>query len=52
MSKRDQLNAKYPEKLGNILEYQFTAGLDNKKKVDLVQVYLGADKFTITGIKT
>ena len=44
----DQLNAKCPEKFRDVLGHQFIMGLDNKRKVDLVQVYLGADKSTVT----
>ena len=44
----DQLNSKCPKKFQDVLGYQFIAGLDDKKKVNLVQVYLGADKSTIT----
>ena len=44
----DQLNAKCPEKFRDVLGHQFIAGLDDKGKVDLVQVYLGADKSTVT----
>lgn len=44
----DQLHAKCPEKFQDVLGHQFIAGLDNKGKVDLVQVYLRADKSTVT----
>lgn len=44
----DQLNAKCPKKFRNILGHQFIAGLDDKGKVDLVQIYLEADKSTVT----
>ena len=44
----DQLNAKCPEKFRDLLGHQFIAGLDDKGKVDLVQVYSGADKSTVT----
>ena len=37
---RDKLNAECPEKLQDVLGHQFIAGLDDKEKVDLVQVYL------------
>ena len=43
-----QLNAKCAEKFRDVLGHQFIAGLDGKGKVDLVQVYLGADKSTVT----
>lgn len=36
MRKRDQLNAKYPEKFRDIIEYQFIKSLNDKKNVDLV----------------
>lgn len=32
----------------DVLGHQFIAGLDDKRKVDLVQVYLGAGKSTVT----
>ena len=48
MRKEDQLNAKCPEKFRDILGHQFILGLDDKEKVDLVQVYLRADKSTVT----
>ncbi len=38
----DQLNAECPEKFRDVLGHQFIAGLDDRGKVDLVQVYLGA----------
>ena len=44
----DHFNAEYPEKFRDVLGHQFIAGLDDKGKVDLVQVYLGADKTTVT----
>ncbi len=44
----DQFNAKCPEKFRDVLGHQFTAGLDDKGKIDLVQVYLGAGKGTVT----
>lgn len=44
----DRLNAECPEKFRDVLGHQFIAGLDDKGKVDLVQVYLGADKTTVT----
>ena len=44
----DHLNAECPEKFRDVLGHQFIAGLDDKGKVDLVQVYLGADKTTVT----
>lgn len=44
----DQINAKCPEKFRDVLGHQFIAGLDDKGKLDLVQVYLGADKSTVT----
>lgn len=44
----DQLHAKWPEKVRDVLGHQFTAGLDDTGKLDLVQVYLGADKNTVT----
>lgn len=40
----DQLNAECPENFRDVLGHQFLAGLDDKGKVDLVQVYLGAKK--------
>ena len=45
---RDQLNAECPEKFRDILGHQFVAGLDDRGKVDLVQVYLGANKSTVS----
>lgn len=47
MREGDQLNAKFPEKFRDILEHQFIVGLDDKGKINLVQVYLGADKGTV-----
>ena len=44
----DQLNAECPEKFCNLLGHQFIAGLDDKGKIGLVQVYLGADKSKVT----
>lgn len=40
----DQLNAKCPGKFPGVLGHQLLAGLDDKGKVGLIQVYLGADK--------
>lgn len=45
---RDQLNAKYSEKSRDILDHQFITKLDDKGKIDLVQVYLGTNKPTIS----
>ena len=45
---RDQLNAEGPEKFRDVLGHQFTAGLDDSWKVDLVQVYLVAKKSTVS----
>ena len=47
----DQLNAECPEKFCDVLGHQFIAGLDDQRKVDLVLVYLGADKSTVTYAK-
>ncbi len=44
----NQLNAKCPEKFPGVLGHQLLAGLDDKGKVGLIQVYLGADKSTVT----
>ena len=44
----DQLNAECPEKFRDVLGHQFIAGLDDRGKVDLVQVYLGANKSTVS----
>ena len=44
----DQLNAECPEKFRDVLGHQFIAGLDDKGKIDLVQVYLGASKSTVS----
>lgn len=44
----DQLNAECPEKFCDVLGHQFIAGLDDKRKVDLVQVYLGPSKTAVT----
>lgn len=44
----DQLNAECPEKFRDVLGHQFIAGLDDRGKVDLVQVYLGAKKSTVS----
>lgn len=35
-----QLNAACPEKFQDVLGHQFIAGLDGKRKVDLVQIYI------------
>lgn len=43
----DQLNAECPENFQDVLGHQFIAGLDDKGKVDLVQVYLGAGKLSV-----
>ena len=47
----DQLHVKCPEKFRDVLGHQFIMGLDDKGKVDLVQVYLGANKSTVTYTK-
>lgn len=44
----DQLIAECPEKFRDVLGHQFIAGLDDKGKADLVQVYLGANKSTVS----
>ena len=44
----DKLNAECPEKFRDVLGHQFIAGLDDKRKIDLVQVYLGAQKSTVS----
>ena len=44
----DKLNAECPEKFRDVLGYQFIAGLDDKRKVDLVQVYLGVQKSAVS----
>ena len=44
----DKLNAECPEKFRDVLGHQFIAGLDDKGKIDLVQVYLGANKLTVS----
>ncbi len=44
----DQLNAKCNEKFCDVLGHQFIAGLDDREKVDLVQVYLSAKKLTLS----
>lgn len=44
----DRLNAECPGKFRDVLGHQFIAGLNDKRKVDLFQVYLGADKTTVT----
>ena len=46
--KRDQLNAECPKKFRDLLGHQFIVGLDDRRKVDLVQVYLGANKSTVS----
>lgn len=51
IKKEDQLNANYPENFRDILGHQFIADLDDKKKINLFQIYLGADKSTITYTK-
>lgn len=43
----DHLHARYLEKFRDILRHQFIVDLDDKEKVDLVQVYLGANKSTV-----
>lgn len=44
---RDRLNAKCSKKFQDVLGHQFIAELDDKGKINLVQVYLGADKSTV-----
>ena len=44
----DQFNTECPEKFCDVLGHQFIAGLDDRGKVDLVQVYLGAKKSTVS----
>ena len=44
----DKLNAECPEKSRDVLGHQFIAGLDDKRKVDLIQVYLGAQKSAVS----
>lgn len=51
MRKRDQLNTNCSKKFQVILEHQFIAGLDNKGKINLIQVYLKANKSIITYIE-
>lgn len=46
--KRNHLNAECPEKFRNVLGHQFIARLDDKKKIDLIQVYLGTNKSTVS----
>lgn len=48
---KDQIHAKCLEKFWDVFKHQFIIGLDDKKKVDLVQVYLRVDKSTITYTK-
>lgn len=45
--KRDQLNAKCFQKFEDVLSHQFIVGLDDKRKIDLVQIYLEAAKLTV-----
>ena len=45
---RDQLNAECLEKFQDVLGHRCIARLDDKGKVDLVQVYLGANKSTVS----
>ncbi len=42
--KGEQLNAECPKKFRDILGHEFITGLDDRGKVDLVQVYLGVKK--------
>ena len=44
----DKLNAECPEKFRDVSGHQFIAGLDDKRKVDLVQVYLGAQRSAVS----
>lgn len=50
MRKRDQLNTECPENFCNILNHPFIVELNDKKKVNLVQVYLGVQKSFISYI--
>ena len=43
-----QLNAECSEKFRDVLGHQFIAGLDDRGKVDLVLVYSGANKSTVS----
>lgn len=45
--KGDQLNTEYPKKFPDMLGHQFIAKLDDKRKIDLVQVYLRNGKLTV-----
>lgn len=38
---------KCPEKFEDMLDHQFIARLDDKRKINLVQIYLGASKLTV-----
>lgn len=46
--KGDELNTECSEKFRDILSHQFIVGLDDKRKVDLVQVYLGVNKSRVS----
>lgn len=45
---REKLNLECPKKFRDVLDHQFLAEFDDKRKIDLVQVYLGANKSTIS----
>ena len=45
---KDQLNAKCLEKFQDVLGYKFITGLNNKRKVNFIQIYLRANKFIIS----
>ncbi len=44
----DQFNSECIEKIHDLLDHQFIAGLDDREKVNLVQVYLGPKKPTVS----
>lgn len=46
-----QLNVKYLERFWDVLEHEFIASLDNKRKINLVKIYLETNKSIITYTK-
>lgn len=50
--KGDKFNVKCPEKFWDVLGHQLITRLDDKRKFDLVQIYLEAQKSTVSYMNT
>lgn len=44
---KDQTNAEYPKNFQDMLDYQFIVEFEDKRKNDLIYVYLGVGKSTV-----